>query len=78
MDELALLVMPDAEREVVIEVPDDEVGKVTMHNILPRLSATPGVLRHPAPTLGQHSEEILARIGVTHDAFNELRLKKVV
>lgn len=66
------------EREVVIEVPDDEVGKVTMHNILPRLSATPGVLRHPAPTLGQHSEEILARIGVTHDAFNELRLKKVV
>jgi crotonobetainyl-CoA:carnitine CoA-transferase CaiB-like acyl-CoA transferase len=66
------------EREVVIEVPDDEVGKVTMHNILPRLSGTPGVLRHPAPTLGQHSEEILARIGVTHDAFNELRLKKVV
>lgn len=66
------------EREVVVEVPDDEVGKVTMHNILPRLSATPGVLRTPAPTLGQHSEEILARIGVTHDAFNELRLKRVV
>lgn len=52
------------EREVVIEVPDDEVGQVTMHNILPRLSATPGVLRTPAPKLGQHTAEILARVGV--------------
>jgi crotonobetainyl-CoA:carnitine CoA-transferase CaiB-like acyl-CoA transferase len=66
------------EREVVIEVPDDEVGQVTMHNILPRLSATPGVLRTPAPALGQHTAEILARVGVGEDALKKLTLQGIV
>lgn len=66
------------EREVVIEVPDDEVGQVTMHNILPRLSATPGVLRSPAPTLGQHTAEILARIGVGEDALKKLTSQGII
>ena len=32
-----------------------------MHNVIPRLSGTPGKLRHPAPTLGQHTSEVLRR-----------------
>lgn len=66
------------EREVVVEVPDDELGKVPMHNILPRLSVTPGVLRMAAPGLGQHNEEILGRIGVGRDALSKLRAKGIV
>jgi crotonobetainyl-CoA:carnitine CoA-transferase CaiB-like acyl-CoA transferase len=50
-------------RGVVVSVPDAELGRIPMHDIVPRLSATPGVLRRPAPTLGQHTEEILAEIG---------------
>jgi crotonobetainyl-CoA:carnitine CoA-transferase CaiB-like acyl-CoA transferase len=34
-----------------------------MHNIVPRLSRTPGVFRRPAPKLGEHSQEILEEIG---------------
>jgi crotonobetainyl-CoA:carnitine CoA-transferase CaiB-like acyl-CoA transferase len=34
-----------------------------MHNILPRLSETPGGLSCPAPQLGEHADEILAEIG---------------
>src|SRR5258708_16648677 len=36
-------------REIVVDVPDDETGRLVMHNIIPRLSATAGRLRRPAP-----------------------------
>ncbi|HEX7124230.1 MAG TPA: CoA transferase, partial [Thermodesulfobacteriota bacterium] len=32
-------------REVITELPDAEMGSVPMHNIIPRLSATPGAIR---------------------------------
>jgi crotonobetainyl-CoA:carnitine CoA-transferase CaiB-like acyl-CoA transferase len=35
-----------------------------MHNVIPRLSATPGRLRRPAPALGQHTAEILGGLGL--------------
>ena len=31
----------------------------SMHEVVPRLSGSPGAVRTPAPTLGQHNEEIL-------------------
>jgi crotonobetainyl-CoA:carnitine CoA-transferase CaiB-like acyl-CoA transferase len=52
------------ERGVVVEVEDKTFGQLPMHNIIPRLSATPGVWRRPAPTLGQHSAEILGEYGI--------------
>ncbi|MBC9177167.1 CaiB/BaiF CoA transferase family protein [Pseudoroseomonas ludipueritiae] len=50
-----------AEREALIEVPDEDMpgGFVPMHGMVPRLSATPGVLARPAPKLGEHNDEIL-------------------
>src|SRR6202163_892090 len=35
-------------REIVVDVPDEETGRLVMHNIIPRLSDTPGRLRLPA------------------------------
>ncbi len=51
-------------RGVLVEAPDDEAGSVLMHNIIPRLSETPGRFRFAAPTLGQHSRSVLESIGV--------------
>ena len=51
------------ERGVLVEAPDDEAGSVLMHNIIPRLSETPGRLRSAAPALGQHNVEILSSLG---------------
>jgi crotonobetainyl-CoA:carnitine CoA-transferase CaiB-like acyl-CoA transferase len=48
-----------------VELPDADMGKVAMHNIVPRLSRTPGGFARPAPSLGQHNEEILGRIGIS-------------
>ncbi len=39
-------------RGIMVEAPDEEAGSVLMHNVIPRLSGTPGKLRHPAPSLG--------------------------
>jgi crotonobetainyl-CoA:carnitine CoA-transferase CaiB-like acyl-CoA transferase len=50
-------------RGVLVEAPDDEAGSVLMHNIIPRLSDTPGRLRSAAPSLGQHTRSILESIG---------------
>jgi crotonobetainyl-CoA:carnitine CoA-transferase CaiB-like acyl-CoA transferase len=66
------------ERQIVVDAPDEEMGSVTMHNVLPRLSATPGALRRPAPRLGEHTAEILARAGVTAADLDRLRSEGVV
>src|ERR1051326_5030062 len=39
------------EREILVEVEDADLGTVPMHNIVPRLSATPGAWRRAAPKL---------------------------
>jgi crotonobetainyl-CoA:carnitine CoA-transferase CaiB-like acyl-CoA transferase len=49
-------------REALVELPDDEMGTVPMHNVVPRLALTPGGFRRPAPALGEHTAEILAEL----------------
>jgi crotonobetainyl-CoA:carnitine CoA-transferase CaiB-like acyl-CoA transferase len=61
------------EREIIVEVDDAELGRVPMHNIVPRLSRTPGVLRRPAPQLGEHTDSILAETGLDAEAIARLR-----
>jgi len=51
------------ERGVIVEAPDADAGSVLMHNVIPRLSETPGRLRTPAPSLGEHTREVLLAIG---------------
>lgn len=54
-----------AEREIIVEVEDAANSSLPQHNVFPRLSATPGGFRRPAPGVGEHSAEILAEIGMT-------------
>ena len=44
-----------------------------------RFSASPWSLRVPAPTLGQHNEELYCgRLGISQAELNELRLSDVI
>ena len=66
------------QREINVALPDDELGEIQMHNIVPRLSNTPGGFTRPAPTLGQHNAEILARIGIDAAELAGLRESGIV
>jgi crotonobetainyl-CoA:carnitine CoA-transferase CaiB-like acyl-CoA transferase len=66
------------EREVVVALPDAEMGELPMHNVVPRLSETPGAMRSPAPDLGQHNDEIFGGIGVGRGELDELKRSGVV
>ena len=53
-----------AGREAIVSMADDDVGELPMHNVVPRLSRTPGVMRRPSPRVGEHTAEVLAEIGL--------------
>lgn len=49
-------------RESLIDVEDADLDYMPMHNVVPRLSTTPGTLRRPAPRKGQHTAECLTEL----------------
>jgi crotonobetainyl-CoA:carnitine CoA-transferase CaiB-like acyl-CoA transferase len=64
------------ERAIIVDAADKDLGHVPMHNIVPRLSATPGVWRRPAPALGEHTDEILKEAGYDAAGIAALRACK--
>jgi formyl-CoA transferase len=66
------------ERGIVVETPDEDMGEIPMHAIVPRLSGTPGRLRSPAPKIGQHNREIFSRIGYSDERIAALAQKGVI
>jgi crotonobetainyl-CoA:carnitine CoA-transferase CaiB-like acyl-CoA transferase len=65
-------------REILVDLPDAEMGRLPMHNVIPRLSATPGRLRRPAPALGEHSAEILGSLGLDRAEIEGLAREGII
>jgi formyl-CoA transferase len=65
-------------REMVVEYPDEDLGVIPMHGVVPPLSETPGAVRLAAPKLGQHNEEILSGLGLTKDDLARLAAEDVI
>ena len=58
----------------MMEEMEHPVAGVTKHIGIPlKLSATPGSIRKPSPTLGQHTDEVLAEHGFGSDEVDDLR-----
>jgi crotonobetainyl-CoA:carnitine CoA-transferase CaiB-like acyl-CoA transferase len=67
-----------AAREILVDLPDDQIGRLPMHNVIPRLSQTPGRLRRPAPDLGEHTAEILGWLGLDPAEIDGLAREGIV
>jgi crotonobetainyl-CoA:carnitine CoA-transferase CaiB-like acyl-CoA transferase len=65
-------------REILVDLPDNELGRLPMHNVIPRLSDTPGRLRRPAPALGEHTAEILDLLGLARAEIEGLALEGII
>lgn len=66
------------QRNVIVELPDAEMGTVPVHNISPRLSHTPGVFRRPAPRLGEDTEQVLKELGFSIAEVQEMEEKGII
>ncbi|MGP3957693.1 CaiB/BaiF CoA transferase family protein [Nonomuraea sp. 3N208] len=61
-----------------VELPDEELGALTMQNVLFRLSDTPGELRWPGRPLGRDTDEVLAELGYSGERIAALREAGVI
>lgn len=64
-------------RGSVVSVPDEDLGSLSMQNVLFRLSATPGRIRHTGRKLGADTDEILRdELGLSPETIAEMRARK--
>jgi formyl-CoA transferase len=66
-------------RQAIIRVMHHEYGELAMQNVAPRLSATPGQVRHAAPELGADNAEVFQRLlGLGEAELRSLAAQKVI
>ena len=68
-----------AARNAIIKTMHPEFGELLMQNVAPKLSATPGSVRLPAPKLGEHNEDVFKGILGYDDArIRDLRSRNII
>ena len=65
-------------REMILDSTLDDGTPVQLPGVLPKLDATPGTVRSRAPTLGQHTDEVLASLGLDDAQRAALRERGVI
>lgn len=68
-----------AARDAIITVDDAELGTLRMQGITPKLSETPGTVRHGAPRLGEHNALVYGDLlGLSASEIEMLRATGVI
>lgn len=65
-------------REMLTEVQDEDLGSLLQHNVLWRMSATPGSIRSTGRRHGQDTDAVLAEAGLDEQRIAELREQGVI
>jgi crotonobetainyl-CoA:carnitine CoA-transferase CaiB-like acyl-CoA transferase len=67
-----------AARQMLVKVPHPALGHTTQAGVVPKLSATPGAIRHTGPEIGADTAEALRGIGLGESQIQELEAAKVI
>jgi len=68
-----------AARNDIVTVSDPEAGSLEMPGVVPKFSATPGVVTHAGPALGRHNQEIYRGwLGLDTQELERLRVDGVI
>jgi formyl-CoA transferase len=65
-------------RENIVEVEHPRLGTIKVPGVVPKFSKTPGAIRHRAPELGEHNEEVLTGLGLTAEDLTNLKEKGII
>ncbi len=68
-----------AARESIIRLAHPTFGDLAMQNVFPRLSTTPGRVRHAGPELGEHNDDVYGGLlGLSAVEIAQLRAEHVI
>jgi len=68
-----------AAREAIVPIEHPEFGTMRMQNVAPRLSETPGSVRHVGPMLGEHNDEVYgSQLKLSDERRDELRQRGII
>lgn len=65
-------------RDMLVELDDSRMGKITVQGIPVKMSATPGAVESSAPELGQDNAEIYREIGISAEDIKTLNEKGIM
>lgn len=64
--------------DMITEVLDEDLGPLKMHNVMWRMSKTPGRIRFTGRSLGADTDDLLGHLGINAETINGLRARKVI
>ena len=65
-------------RDMLVETTAYDGEPLTQPGIVPKLSGTPGAIWQRAPTLGEHTQQVLEQAGFTAEQLADLQTKGVI
>jgi crotonobetainyl-CoA:carnitine CoA-transferase CaiB-like acyl-CoA transferase len=65
-------------REMLVDVPHPVLGSITQMGVMPKLSATPGAVRHAGPEIGADTDAVLGELGLPPERIAALREAGIV
>jgi len=64
--------------QMLLEVPDDELGPLLQHNVMWRMSESPGHIRFTGRALGADTDTVLTELGYSQEEINNFRQSEAV
>ncbi|HWO77809.1 MAG TPA: CaiB/BaiF CoA-transferase family protein [Bacillus sp. (in: firmicutes)] len=65
-------------RDMIVEMEHEDVGKMKVPGIVPKLSKTPGQIKWLGPKIGEHNLEVLKEIGLTDEMIEDMSKRGVI